>query len=729
MKGLSGGWRWVALGGVAVVGVAIGAMLWIVPRVIAGQVRSRYDGQVNISGWWIGGSSSGVKGLTLHESSDPTSPVWARAEAVETDLTIGGLLSGRTSPKKITLVRPALVFRIDRDGRPLTRPSIRGGSGQAGAMPEVIVRDGTVTLKQEGRPEMVVAGVSGRLGPPDADGSESFRADSGDSTWGAWEATGQFAPGFATGRITLKSVSGLVADADKTARIPFVPKEVWDHVRPSGPMGVAMTVTLGKAATVVTDLSYGETTLGLPSLGLVTTGTTGGMTIESAIVTLKGMRGQSLGGEVRADGTLDFSKNPSQFDLTLGLEGIDVTKAPTSWQLGEAEITGKLSGRADLVVALKESGADLTGSTGQATVSGGSIGGIPMKSMKLAMKAEGDDLQYKTAEERGAMLDRLAPIFLAIQAPASKDDAKPTPEKKAGGLILPKTISTSVEFEDVDLVQLIARAEAMGIHLPVPVAGKLSLKANATIPLGALKDVKQYAFHGEATLKGAAIDNVDLGRVSARLDLENGVLDLTDFRGRIVDRPDGGTANPPPPTEAEKPDAPLPPGGFLGRVHAEISPQGALTAHFEGNALPVGELAAPALPHPSPLSGLVTFHLDASGQVAKLSDTSQWTASGRAESRKITYRGTVLDAFSSTFQLKNDHLEMPDMAATLGGQPLKAGIALGLAAPNDFSAHLDVAGWDLSDILAFVPSAPDRPPWRARSPRRRRRRGRCSRST
>ncbi|HEX8199881.1 MAG TPA: YdbH domain-containing protein, partial [Isosphaeraceae bacterium] len=305
--------------------------------------------------------------------------------------------------------------------------------------------------------------------------------------------------------------------------------------------------------------------------------------------------------------------------------------------------------------------------------------------------------------------------LIAFQAPAAQPKAAapaPAPSQPAaprpggGGLILPRTISTEIEFEDVDLNQLLARVQAMGIRVPVPLAGRLTLKAKATIPLGALRDVKEYAFNGEATLKGASIAGVDLGLVAARLVLDKGVLDLSDFRGRLVDRPAGGAANPPEATEPVPAEGPLPPGGFRGQLHAEISPPGKLTARFEGRELPVGELAAPALPQPTPLSGLVTVDVRADGSVATLADPKAWTASGHLESVRISYRQTTLDAVSTSVSLKEGRLDVPDLAAKLAGHPLTAKLTAELAAPYAFDGHLDVADWSLADVLAFVPSAP-----------------------
>src|SRR6185312_6926194 len=145
---------------------------------------------------------------------------------------------------------------------------------------------------------------------------------------------------------------------------------------------------------------------------------------------------------------------------------------------------------------------------------------------------------------------------------------------KGGGLRLPRTISTKIELADVDLSTILEKARKFGIVIPVPIAGRFSLKATATIPLDSLRDLKGYVFRGDATLTGASIDHVDLGLLSAHLEFVDGVLDLSDIRGQLVEKPSGNAKNPPKPTAAPPAVGPLPPGAFRGRLHASISPRG-----------------------------------------------------------------------------------------------------------------------------------------------------------
>ncbi|MBX6314140.1 MAG: hypothetical protein IRY99_14675, partial [Isosphaeraceae bacterium] len=302
--------------------------------------------------------------------------------------------------------------------------------------------------------------------------------------------------------------------------------------------------------------------------------------------------------------------------------------------------------------------------------------------------------------------------LVALQVPprGTKSDAKPkeppqSPPRR-GGLILPRSITTEVQLEDVELTQILARVEAMGLHLPFPAAGRLSLNAKLTIPLGKLRDLKAYTIQGDATLASAHIAGIDFGHLMARVDLKDGVLELQHLKGRLVDQPGGGITQRPEPTEPLPDEGPLPPGGFRAQLRAELSPPGRLTARFEGDELPLGELAAPALPHPTPLSGLVTLNATAEADVGALADPKTWAASGRIESRRISYRETTLDAVSTAFTVKEGRLEVADLSAQLAGKPLSGRLGVALARPFDFDAQLDVNGWDLSDLLAFVPSVP-----------------------
>ena len=725
-------WRILGIGLALLVLIGLVVRQWVVPGMIARGIETRYAGKVVVGGWWLG-RTSGVTGLSLRESADPKSPVWASAESIATDLSLGDLLAGRAMPRTITLHAPSLTFRLNADGTPATKVPLKGGkagdSGTPAALPTILVDDARVTILQEGRPAMVVTKVGGKLESVAAGEQLSARAD--DPTWGDWSVAGLFDAGFQKGDLTL-SGAGIQANAEKVAAVPFVPKEVWQNIVPTGraDLRIALKLALGtpKPVEVRTEIDLKQTSVDVKGLDLVATDSTGKVVIDGGLVTFLDVKGQSLGGRIAAPtGTMDFTRPKPAFDLHLVLDGVEAARAPAKWQLAEAGFTGgRLSGRADLKAVLDRGDFDLTGTTGEATITGATLQGIPVKSLRLNLKAEGEDLQYATDADASASASAspanpsLA-LLVALQAPppavAPKPKARATgsiqanPPAKPGMIRLPKSITTHIELEDVDLKTFVGRAESLGITIPVPVAGRLSLKASATLPLGSLRDIKQYTFHGDATLEGASIDGVDLGHLRAKLGLEKGVLELTDFRGQLVDLPAGGLGPTPTPAASEIPaQGPLPPGGFRGQLRVEVSPPGRLAASFEGVALPLGELAAPVLPRPTPLAGALTFDARAEADVASLKDPKAWDASGHARSERVTYQGTTLDAASTSFRLKAGRLDLPDLAARLGGKPLAGRLSAGMEAPYAFDAALDVTDWDISDVLTLIPGAPSPAP-------------------
>lgn len=703
----------VAAGGAVAAFVIARSVL--VPAMIVRALQARTGGRVEIGSYWLNGCSAGVTGLKLHDGDSAAAPVWADVPSVSTDLSLGGLVRGRFAPGRVNLKGPKVTLRFGEKGDLKTRLRFAsGGSSGSGPLPVVVADSATIRIEQEGRPAMVVGGVTARLGPDGDKVSVALRTN--DPDWGPVEALGRFAGDFGSGRLELKSTRGLSVTPEKVRAIPFVPPEVWANVALTGEVDIRLTVGIDKSAprplNVTTEIGLRRTTVRSDTLGLTAGRATGRVVVDGAVVRLERVSGEAIDGRVSATGTLDFSGAP-KFDLGLDLEKVDVTKAPKSWQLDEAGVTGRLTGKVRLLALLGPEGMDLSGTSGDAVVEGGTVQGIPFKTLRLVMQASGTDLQYGTAGAKSSWIrpwtaPGLAPLVLtAVQAPVAGDaeEKKPAPRKPV--FQLPKSLTTRIELEDVELATLIARAELLlGLPFPIPVTGRLSIKADATIPLGRLKSVKDYAFHGDLTLKRASAYKVDLGRVEARVDLADGRLELTDLRGHLSDRPDGGPDNPPQDVGEIPKSGPLPRGGFRGKLSAQLSPPGRLAAEFEGRVLPLGELAAPVLPRPTPLSGFATLRVDASVDLNAARDPAAWVASGWARSREIRYQDAALDAVSVTFDLKQGRLNVPELTALLRERPLAARFGLDLKPPYAFGGTVDVNGWDVAPVLAWLPDVP-----------------------
>jgi len=668
--------------GLAAIGLVVG-WVWVVPMVIRAQVAKSYGGHVAVGPISVGPGGIGVGAVALHEGPGAGSPVWARAAGIQTDLTVGGLLKGRFKPSVVTIRGPKITYRLDRDGKPLTKIPVKP-SGKSEPLPTIKVVVAELTLAQEGRPSMVVENITGEL----KDGKLDAAADS--TRWGHVGAVGRLTPTFDGGELTL-SLPSTPVDPALLSSIPFVPEETWRQVQPWGPVGAKVAMGWGKGEfQVTTDVELKGTTVDLRSLQVTVAGATGLVHVEGPKVTLKALLGEAMRGRLGVDGTLDFGLKPPQIDLELRLDGVDVAATPKAWQIDEAGITGKLVGRARLKIALSDGGPDLTGTTGSAEVLGATIQGIPAKSLRLDLSAEGPTPRYQTSPSAWRGLAALG--LVALQDPAP---APPEPEPRKG-LVLPKSVTTDVEFADVDVSTVLKRVEALGVKVPVAVLGRLSLKARATIPLGTLKDVKGYGFNGQATLAGASIDGVGLGRLASTVRLADGVLELTDLRGRLGEL--SPTAEPTPES------GPLPPGGFRGNLRAEVAPAGPLHAEFRGDGLPVGSLVGRYLPPGSPaILGLVDMQVRADTDARRLGEPGAWTVGGTLKSAHLGYGEVALDALSSRFAVENERLELPDLAASLKGKPLRAKLGLGLLPPFTFDASTDLDRWDLAEGLALVP--------------------------
>ncbi len=757
-------WLWLALALVAG-GVGFGVVrTWLVPALIVREIRQTYHGRVVVRDWWFGPESAGIGGVELGESDAPDSPTWFAADRIEANVTIRDVLKGRILPTRIEIDRPRASVRLDAKGLPITKipfvpkPAPSGGTGgKAPPIPEVVAHDGIIKVDQQGRKPMTIAGIEADLKL--VEGGEAIRVTSEDQLWGRMEVSGKFDPTFKRGVVNLRTGPGFVVTPEKIASLAFVPAEVWDNVVPSGPVDARVRITLKdgdpRPIRVHTELDLKGMTARLNSLQVTSTDTSGQVIIDDGLVLVRDLKGKAVDGTIAASGDLDFTQNPPRIDLDVRLKEIDVTKAPKAWQLAETGATGKLTAKVDLRVALPPGDVDLTGTSGEGVIEDGSFQGIPIKSLNLDLAATGGDLRFATEtsgqhDKASLETDPVAPplgrplpnggkvathkpakrppdpfapleILLPLARLATHDEGvlgwaawiasevvsyQDERYKRKGSLLLPKTVSTRIELEDVDLKTLVAKAEKFGIKIPVPVAGRFSIRATATIPLADLGDIRAYAFHGDASLSAASIDHVDLGQLMTRIDVGDGVIELKDFRGHLVNRPEGDASHPPVETPLPPVQGELPVGGFRASLRAEIAPRGAATVRFEGRDLPLGEIFAPFLPVPTPLSGDLTMRAEARAGLANLADTKTWTLDGRFENRLIRYQGAVLDHASYGAQLKNGRLEISNFDAKLAGRPMRASIGVGLAAPHAYTGEVDVTGWEIARVLGFVPGVP-----------------------
>ncbi len=552
-----------------------------------------------------------------------------------------------------------------------------------------------------------------------ADGPDGphFEAKADDSHWGLPSLTGHLTPDFAGFQFQLRA-DHLIADPEKVASVPFVDENVWKYVKPDGSVGIELTCASARAGgaaansdanpdplELTTKVILEGTTIGLPTLGLTGEGASGRLTIRDKVVELDDVNGRMAGGRVAISGPIDFRHQPDRYDLALELDGVDLTALPESWQLHRIGVRGRFTGTAGLHLALTPGGLDLTGSTGEGTVDGAEVRGIPLERLGLTLRGEGlrrGEGQGATGEEERSPALSSSPI-------------------RQEGPFLPQWIAAEFRVKDVEMNRARARVETpdqKGGPREVPVSGRVGLEASVRFPLGALDDLRAYQAHGTADVAGATIGDLDLGRIRARLDLSGGILEVADLRGRMVDRPAGGGR--PAATDAPPAQGPLPRGGFRGRVRAELTGDHGLEVNMEGVELPVAELlnVSPSIVPPSapptlrgiPIRGLLTIRAQAKAKGRDSWDPHTWTLAGHAQMPEVSYQTLTVKDVTTSLAIESGRLVLSDLAGHLGSATLKGRLALDLAKPWEYDADLDIGDLSCQGLIGLLPHAPKSTP-------------------
>jgi len=132
----------------------------------------------------------------------------------------------------------------------------------------------------------------------------------------------------------------------------------------------------------------------------------GRVIIEDKVVRLQGVHGYTADGEIETDAVLDFNVKPEQLRFAVHVKQIDLQKLPRGWrlpaQVAQHLVTGRLSGDADLKLAVADGKARTSGQ-GEGTITETRLAGIPFKKpIKLTLHAKGNGFGFNI---RGVPLD------------------------------------------------------------------------------------------------------------------------------------------------------------------------------------------------------------------------------------------------------------------------------------------------------------------------------------
>src|SRR5205814_3647381 len=185
----------------------------------------------------VGLNSSSVRGLRLYEEGS-AGEAWAEVEDAEADVSLFELARGSATPRRLSVSGATVKLRFDKDGHLTTR--LPSAKTKTGALPDIDLKSSQLTLRQEGRPDFVVTGVSAAL-RTENDRLVLTGAVS-NSDWGDWTLQGSMPVNATYGSLTFKTKERISITQAMLEAVPLVPSFVWKAVQLEGDSPVEMTV-------------------------------------------------------------------------------------------------------------------------------------------------------------------------------------------------------------------------------------------------------------------------------------------------------------------------------------------------------------------------------------------------------------------------------------------------------------------------------------------------------
>lgn len=339
----------------------------------------------------VGGSRTSA---SLRIPDDAANDNLVKIGSLDTDITLGGLLGGNASPTYVNASDVDFLLRVDEKGQILSPfPKEKTGQHTQTTIPEIRVKSGKVRIRQQGKEEFALSGVSAHL-RRDGDGY-ALDGDIDDPKWGKWKVGGRLTADLSDGRVTLSNERAELKD-ELLRTIPYVPNVVWEHIGASGQTAatVAFTYKPGTDLGYSVELKPHKASLRLPDPGITLTDVQGDILVADGKVAVTDGKVSLAGGGGTLSGEYVFwkkgvagtSADEPTAVITVKAEanGIDVTRLPEKWGLPK-ELEGKLKGTADLELRIDADGTLDTRGGGDAEVVGAKLKNIPFEEFKFKL--------------------------------------------------------------------------------------------------------------------------------------------------------------------------------------------------------------------------------------------------------------------------------------------------------------------------------------------------------
>jgi hypothetical protein len=314
------------------------------------------------------------------------------AARVEADASAWHLVTGGR-PRNVTLEGAALTLRFDESGNLLSR--LPRADQPLTDLPHLRVRGGTVTLRQAGRPDLVVRGARAEVVPGEQ--RVTLEGEFDDPKWGKGTVRGTFDP--VAGQLDGTLTTGVVRlTHDDLSALPFVPPETWRQVRCAGETSAEIGVRLNTHEPAVpvhyrVVLQPRRTKVLVTAIGLTAENALGRVTVEDGVVRLDGVEGAAAGGTISTRAVLDFRRPASDLKFDIGARKLELQRLPEAWKLPRL-VDGRLNGKAELRVTV-EGGRPRTSGRGEGEITGVSVLGFEAREpLRLRIVADGDGFHF-----------------------------------------------------------------------------------------------------------------------------------------------------------------------------------------------------------------------------------------------------------------------------------------------------------------------------------------------
>jgi hypothetical protein len=621
--------------------------------------------------------------------------------------------TGSPAQSRCTASRP--TFRLDRGGRLVTRlPQGKEGGGEQ-QVPSIRLEDAQVILRQEGESDSTFQKINAALSPQ----GQQLQLDGtiNDPNWGEWSLGGSYDSGSGKGTAWLQTRTPQAVSPAYLTRVPFVPPSVWEEVRLEGQTPARAEFSFDTAAATSfsyrVDLDPTHTRVFVSSINLESTETSGHVTIDNGVVSLRDVRGKAANGELFVNSEMDFRGRESKLHFQAEAKRLDMQKLPPEWGLPKA-ISGFLTGKANLTLFVEE-GRVRTAGSGQAVVEDAKVGEIPAE-ITLSLHPKGhryifsQDVNPQEKKPHSALpLPATAMVLLA----AGRQPIEPTNKAKTAtpqesvpkvsrapsgpvSMVLkwiaylikpggaPKEqqtyLTVNLGFTDVDVAQVLKQFEW---NIPVSIRGRVTVRVRADIPTDTPNDFKTYRLNGTASSTRLEVEKSAFEEVKTLLDVRNGILNVAEFTGRLLM------------SEAQNP------GTFTASGDMRLAEAYPFRARFNFNGIDIGfvQQLGEASPVPFPLRGLLTASGSAEGTLTSLSLRGEGT--GKATSLHL---GVVpIDGLDFKLKADGDRVSVQSAKATLLGGELTASDEVPLRDDVAGKVAVDARGVDLGELSKQLP--------------------------